>query len=96
MTCSWPRGCHQPAAFGQETCYYHGKLLSGLIDGRDLIQPGPKGVLAQADHVRTLSLAGAPQLVVAQAAQPRKDIRTSKTGGGGVPHGRLTSVGMPV
>jgi hypothetical protein len=88
-TCRWPSGCREP---GDPLCYYHSKLSTGLIDGRDhlpLYGRKPDVERYQGKLAADLRGAGAPEEVVARAVSPVQRGKQSKNGGGGIPHGRL-------
>lgn len=86
--CAWP-GCSQLPQPQEPLCYYHAKVSTGLIDGRDEIPFGPAQRKRQDDLVWALIEVGASEAVVAANSALKQQERTSRNGGGSIPSGRI-------
>lgn len=67
-SCSWPRGCYEPSSNG--FCYYHGKVVTGLITADWYLMETTSGKPSADRRARlaaVLDQAGAADVVIEQA-----------------------------
>lgn len=92
--CSWPRGCFQECGPGDDRCYYHTKVVSGLITPDwYLFEPHTyKPPPSRRDSLaRALATSGAADVVVQGALQvPMYPRHFSRHGSGFVRSGTVS------